>query len=749
MFKNMKVVTKLYLGFGLAIFFAIVLGVIGIFATSSIIDRGNKALNDVYYPMYYLEQAVYEYADFFYWSKDATATDDEERRADDYVGSVEALNNILVNIDTYIDFLLIDDNVDLDNYVENEEYECLLIIRSIFANMRPAVDVYFELCSYDMAAARDYYDTYIDEPTEEVDEIFDRLAGISNKWMEDEKLAQELNGDITTITLIAIMAVSVIILVASLVYNTRLVKKSISRMLEATDNMANGKLNINLDTSSKDEFGILSANLQRVIKTLETLIIDLNYMAQKHKNGETGEFINADNYSGSYREVAMGINEMVRDYKDDIETVLSSIGSFAEGNFDVEVREFPGNKAEYKKVIDEIGKTLKSINDEIKSLVNKASRGIFNEYAKEDGFSFGWKEVISNLNQLLNQVSRPLDEVSNVLNSMSAGNFATRVNGDYMGSFKMVKDSLNEMADSISGYIGEISNTLNLISEGDLSFEVDREYVGDFYEIKVSLNQIVENLNETMSNISSSSQQTASGARQMSDSANLLANGAAEQSQAVDSLNGLMESLNEKNKSNTENTTTAMSASSQALGNSAEGTQKMDDLLISMEQIKEASDNISSIIKVIEDVSFQTNLLSLNASVEAARAGEHGKGFAVVAGEVRTLAHRSQEAAKDTAKLINNAVAKANMGMEIAAATSQTLSKIVADVGEVSGIIEQISASTQEQSVALEEATFQLRRILETTTNNVAVSEESAASADELSSQSDMLSNMVSQFRLK
>ena len=749
MLKNMKVVTKLYIGFGLAIVFALILGGIGIFATYTVIERGNAALDDVYYPMFYLEQTVYEYADFFYWTKDATSTDDMERKAVAYESSKANIETILANIDMYIEFLYIDNYVDLDNYVYNEEYELLLEIRGFFANIDSAVDVYFDLCMNEPESALAYYDVHIDEPTERIDEIYDRLVEISNKWMKDEQAAQKRNRFITTVTLGVLMLVSFIILLASSIYNTRLVKKSIRRMLEATDNMANGKLNINLDTSSKDEFGILSANLQRVIRTLETLIIDLNHMAEKHKDGETNEFIDSNNYSGSYREVAAGINEMVMDYKDDIETVLSSIGSFAEGNFDVEIREFPGNKAQYKNVIDEVGKKLKSINDEIKNLVNKASHGIFNEYAREDGFSFGWKEVISNLNQLLDQVSNPLGEVSNVLNSMSAGNFATRVNGDYMGSFKMVKDSLNEMADSISGYISEISNTLNLISEGELNFEVDREYVGDFYAIKVSLNQIVDNLNETMSNISVSSHQTASGARQMSDSANLLASGAAEQSQAVDSLNGLMESLNEKNKNNTDNTATAMSASIQALGNSDEGTQKMDDLLVAMEQIKEASDSISSIIKVIEDVSFQTNLLSLNASVEAARAGEHGKGFAVVAGEVRTLAHRSQEAAKDSAKLINNAVSKANMGMEIASATSETLAKIVADVGEVSSIIEQISASTEEQSKALDEATFQLKRILETTTNNVAVSEESAASAEELSSQSDMLSNMVSQFRLR
>jgi len=743
MLKNMKVVTKLYLGFGLAILLAVILGVIGIFATGVLIERGSKALDDVYYPMYYLEQTVYEYADFFYWSKDAASTDDLERKEDGYIGTVIAADKMIEYVESYIAFLLI------DNYVENEEYEYLLEIRDIFVEVRSAVDVYFDLCMNSPEEALDYYDEHIDEPTERVDYIFDRLAQISNEYMEDEKAAQKELGDFVTDLLKGIMLAAFVMLGAISFYITYIMKKSINRMLEATDNMANGRLNINLDTSSKDEFGSLSANLQRVIQTLENLIVDLNYMADKHKLGETDEFINSDNYSGSYKEVAEGINEMVIDYKDDIETVLSSIGSLAEGNFNVEIREFPGNKSEYKAVIEEIGQTLKSINEEIKTLVNKASSGIFNEYAKEEGFSFGWKEVISNLNELLNQVARPIDEVSGVLNSMSNGNFTMRVDGDYMGSFKMVKISLNQMADSISSYIDEISKILNLISEGDLSFEVEREYAGDFHEIKISLNQIVENLNDTMGNIHASSLQTASGASQMADSANLIANGAGEQSTAVENLSGLMDLLNEKNKRNTDNTVIAMNASTQALGNSDEGTKKMEELLISMEQIKEASDNISSIIKVIEDVSFQTNLLSLNASVEAARAGEHGKGFAVVAEEVRTLADRSQRAAKDTASLINNAVEKANMGMGIAASTSKTLAKIVSDVGEVSGIIDEISESTQEQSKSLEEATFQLKKILEITTNNVAVSEESAASAEELSSQSNMLSNMVSQFRLR
>ena len=749
MIKNMKVVTKLNLSFALAIFFALVLGITGIFSAKSIIDNGNKALADVYNPMYYLEQTVFEYADFFYWAKDATSTDDMERKAEAYEGSKTALELMIYNIDLYIEFLLLDDYVDLDNYVYNEEYEIVLELRDIFGVISHIVDVYFDLCLNNPGAALEYFDIHVDEPTERVDEIFERLAAISEEFTADQQATQTVSGNMITLALSAVVAVSFIILMTISFSMNRLVRKSISRMLAATDDIANGKLNINLDTSSTDEFGTLASNLQRVIKTLEALIADLNYMSDKHKHGETNELINSDSYSGSYKEVAAGINEMVTDYKDDIETVLSSIGSLAEGNFDVKVREFPGDKAKYKKIIDEIGRTLKAINDEIKNLVNKASNGVFNEYAKEEGFSFGWREVISNLNELLTQVARPLDEISDVLNSMSAGNFTTRVTGNYMGSFKTAKDSLNGMADNISGYISGISKTLNMISSGDLSFAVNGEYAGDFHAIKMSLNQIVENLNSTMSNINTSSHQTASGARLMSDSANLIANGASEQAQAVDNLNGLMAALNEKNQNNTDNTTTAMSASKQALANSDEGTKKMDDLLVSIQQIKEASDSILSIIKVIEDVSFQTNLLSLNASVEAARAGEHGKGFAVVAEEVRSLARKSQEAAADTAELINNAVARANVGMEIASSTSLTLAKIVADVGEVSGIISQISVSTEEQSQVLGEATSQLKRILEITTDNAAVSEESAASAEELSGQSNMLSEMVNQFRLK
>ncbi|MDL2248733.1 methyl-accepting chemotaxis protein [Tyzzerella sp. OttesenSCG-928-J15] len=741
-------VTKLYMSYAAAIIFAFVIGVIGIVAVITTVEQGNRALDEVYLPMFYTEQVTFEYSDFFYFSKDASSTDDVERIEEDYEGTIIALDKMLNNIYSYIDFLGEGEYIGFDDYTQSEEYQILVQLKDIFENIKPAVDTFFDLCINDPEAALEYYDVYIDEPTEDTDAIFERLAEISAEYTELQKTTQkEFEAWIKVVLILAVLAVIILLVVVSL-YMTSYIKKSINKMVEATENVAQGRLNVNLDTSRKDEFGILSGNLQKVIMTLENLIRDLNIMAEKHKEGDTDHFINADDYSGSYGVVAAGVNEMVIAYQDDIDAVLNSITKFAEGDFDVVVKDFPGKKAVYKEIIEDIGKILKNINEEIRVLVQKASNGIFDERANEEGFSFGWKEVISNLNELLNQVSMPLEEISSALNEMSEGNFSVRVTGEYEGSFKMAKDALNEMADSISAYIEEISEVLECISDGKLNRTINSDYVGDFSAIKASVNNIVSGLSETIGNMNASSEHTAAGARQMSDSSNLIAQGATDQSLSVDSLNNLMESLNQKNQDNTQNTSTARDASVKALENSDEGTRNMNELLESMEEIKTASDNISSIIKVIEDVSFQTNLLSLNASVEAARAGEHGKGFAVVAEEVRTLAHRSQEAAKDSAALINTAVEKANAGMEIATITNDTLAKIVSDVQAVSKIIDSISLSTEEQSKELEEANIQLRKILEITTNNVAVSEESAATAEELSSQSEMLREMVNRFEL-
>lgn len=287
------------------------------------------------------------------------------------------------------------------------------------------------------------------------------------------------------------------------------------------------------------------------------------------------------------------------------------------------------------------------------------------------------------------------------------------------------------------------------IADGDLNVTIEAKTKDEIGTLSVAFKRMVNNLNEVMQNISSASEQVASGSRQVSASSMALSQGATEQASSIEELTASIEEISTQTKLNAQNATQANELAESARENAIQGNDQMKEMLQAMEEINDSSGNISKIIKVIDEIAFQTNILALNAAVEAARAGQQGKGFAVVAEEVRNLAARSANAAKETTTMIEGSIKKVEGGTKIANETAIALNKIVDGISKAAVLVGDIAIASNEQAMGIAQVTQGIGQVSQVVQTNSATSEESAAASEELSGQAELLREQVSRFKLR
>ncbi|MDO5062915.1 MAG: methyl-accepting chemotaxis protein [Peptostreptococcaceae bacterium] len=350
------------------------------------------------------------------------------------------------------------------------------------------------------------------------------------------------------------------------------------------------------------------------------------------------------------------------------------------------------------------------------------------------------------------KISGALVDLNKAAQEIAKGNLDVQLDVKVNNEVGMVADSINQTVIRLQEYIAyieEIAKVLSLMADGDMRIHLSREYKGEFSIIKEALENISNSLNSTLRLISDSSEQVNQSAIHVSSSAQALATGATEQASSLEELMASTTTIQEQSKNNAQNAENSKVLANEVSKELQAGSAQMKNMLVAMEDINRSSQEIHKIIKVIDDIAFQTNILALNASVEAARAGEAGKGFAVVADEVRNLAVKSAEAAKQTQVLIEESVKNANIGFDIAKETSNSLEQVSEKAHKSSEFVELITASTQEQAETIERVNSALGQISNVVQSNAATAEESSAASEELSAQANMLYSEVKKFKLK
>lgn len=348
-------------------------------------------------------------------------------------------------------------------------------------------------------------------------------------------------------------------------------------------------------------------------------------------------------------------------------------------------------------------------------------------------------------------IVKPINEINDAACEITKGNLDIHIDCDSNDEVGQIARSFTKMSGDLKTIIQDIQYILGEMTQGNflVNTKCEEKYLGEYRHIILAIRQINRTLSNTLSGISIAADQVASSSDQVSNGAQSLSEGATEQASSIEELSASISDVSTQVKENAENARMANNKAESAGQEIANSNEQMINMVEAMGEIDIRSSEISKIIKVIEDIAFQTNILALNAAVEAARAGSAGKGFAVVADEVRNLASKSAEAAKSTTNLIEETLVAVQNGSNIADHTAKSLNESARITQEAVDLIQKIAEASNVQAQSVSQINIGVEQIASVVQTNSATAEESAATSEELSGQAQILKDLIRKFKLR
>jgi len=435
---------------------------------------------------------------------------------------------------------------------------------------------------------------------------------------------------------------------------------------------------------------------------------------------------------------------LIRKIVNPINNAVRTMEMIAEGDFPEKIE---------KTSVDEAGRLNEAIRKVLNSLggiafaIKRISQGDLSVKLTP----LGEKDILS---KSVMDISAAMESLTNETNQLTKwakeGKLNKRGNSEnFKGVYKKLIEGINETLDCIIKPINEALRVLEAIASKDFTKKMKGNYNGDYAKIACALNKAIHNLSDNINRVSNASREITLESTQLSNAGQVIATGAMEQAESLEKVeNTLMEITGITNK-NTDHSDIAKKLSVFSRKSASKGKESMERLSEAIGQIKDSSDKTAKIVKTIDEIAFQTNLLALNAAVEAARAGDAGRGFAVVAEEVRNLAIRSAEAAKNTARMIDESVKKSDRGVELNEEVFANLEEINQNVIKTGDVVENIAKACSNQARLIDEVGAAVGEINIITQKNSANSEETASSCAELSCQAQEMQKMVEEFKIQ